>query len=58
MKTFIGNGYPQAFVKAASIRRPPRQTYDDDETDKEKPPTALLPYIAGMSLSERIRKVL
>ena len=55
MKTFIGNSYPQAFVKAALIPRPPRQTDDDNETDKEKPPTAFLPYVAGMS--ERIRKM-
>ena len=51
MKTFIGNGYPRAFVKAASIPRP-RQTDDDDETNEEKPPTAFLPYVAGVS--ERI----
>ena len=54
MKTFIGNGYPRAFVKAASIPKP-RRTDDDDETNEEKSPTAFLPYVAGVS--ERIRRV-
>ena len=61
MKTFIGNGYPQAFVRSAAVPRPPREPSidsddsDDEETSKKKPPVAFLPYVAGVS--ERIRKV-
>ena len=54
MNTFIGNGYPRAFVKAASIPKPPRQMDKADKTNEEKPPTAFLPYVAGVS--ERIRR--
>ena len=52
MKTFIGNGYPRAFVRSALKQRTPREP-DDNET--ERPPMAYLPYVAG--ISERIRKV-
>ena len=52
MKTFIGNGYPRAFIRSAAAPRAPREPNDDDT---EKPPTAFLPYVAGVS--ERIRKV-
>ena len=61
MKTFIGNGYPQAFVRSAAVPRPRREPSidsddsDDEETSKKKPPVAFLPYVAGVS--ERIRKV-
>ncbi len=55
MKTFIGNGYPQAFVRSAAAPRTPREPSDDDDNDTEKPPIAFLPYVAGVS--ERIRKV-
>ena len=59
MKTFIGNGYPRAFVRSAAVPRPPREpsidSDDSDEKSKKKPPVALLPYVAGRS--ERIRKV-
>ena len=55
MKTFIGNGYPRAFVRSAAAPRTPREPSDDDDNDTEKPPTAFLPYVAGVS--ERIRKV-
>ena len=49
MKTFIGNGYPRAFVRSASKQRAPREP-DGNET--ERPPMAYLPYVAGVS--ERI----
>ena len=52
MKTFIGNGYTQAFVRSALKQRTPREP-DDNET--EKPQIAYLPYVAGVS--ERVRKV-
>ena len=55
MKTFIGNGYPRASVHSATAPRTPREPSDDDDDDTEKPPIALLPYVAGVS--ERIRKV-
>ena len=61
MKTFIGNGYPQTFVRSAAVPRPPREPSidsddsDDEKTSKKKPPVAFLPYVAGVS--ERIRKV-
>ena len=56
MKTFIGNGYPRAFVRSAAAPRTQREpTNDDDDGDTEKPPIAFLPYAAGVS--ERIRKV-
>ena len=55
MKTFIGNGYPRAFVHSAAAPRTPREPSDDDDNDTEKPPIAFLPYVAGVS--ERIRKV-
>ena len=46
MKTFIGNGYPRAFVRSAAAPRTPREPSDDDDNDTEKPPTAFLPYVA------------
>ena len=55
MKTFIGNGYPRAFVRSAAAPRTPREPSDNDDNDTEKPPIAFLPYVAGVS--ERIRKV-
>ena len=54
MKTFIGNGYPRAFVLSAAALGTPREPSDGDSNDTEKPPTAFLPYVAGVS--ERIRK--
>ena len=55
MKTFIGNGYPRAFVRSASKQRTPREPDDNDDNETERPPMAYLPYVAGVS--ERIRKV-
>ena len=55
MKTFIGNGYPRAFVRSASAPRAPKEPSNDDDNEAEKPPVAFLPYVAGVS--ERIRKV-
>ena len=55
MKTFIGNGYPRAFVRSASKQRTPRESDDNDDNETERPPMAYLPYVAGVS--ERIRKV-
>lgn len=56
MKTFIGNGYPRSFVRSASAPRPQRQHDDEDDSNEtEKPSTAFIPYVAGVS--ERIRKV-
>ena len=55
MKTFIGNGYPRAFVRSASKQRTPREPDDNDDSETERPPMAYLPYVAGVS--ERIRKV-
>ena len=54
IKTFIGNGYPRAFVRSASAPRAPKEPSNDDDNDAEKPPVAFLPYVAGVS--ERIRK--
>ncbi len=54
MKTFIGNGYPRAFVRSATAPRTPREPSDDDDNDTEKPPI-VHNYVAGVS--ERIRKV-
>ena len=54
MKTFIGNGYPRAFVHSASAPRAPKEPSNDDDNEAEKPPLAFLPYVAGVS--ERIRK--
>ena len=55
MKTFIGNGYPRAFVQSASKQQTPREPDDDDDSETERPPMAYIPYVAGVS--ERIRKV-
>ena len=61
MKRFIGNGYPQAFVRSAAVPRPlwepsiNSDDSDDVETSKKKPLVAFLSYVAGVS--ERIRKV-
>ena len=55
MKTFIGNGYPQAFVRSASKQRTPREPDDNDDNETERPPIAYLPYVAGVS--ERIRNL-
>ena len=60
MKTFIGNGYPRAFVCSAVAPRTPREPREpreptDDDDNTEKPPPAFLPYVAGVS--ERIKKV-
>jgi hypothetical protein len=55
MKTFIGNGYPRAFIRSAAARREPREPSNEDDNETEKPPVAFLPYVAGVS--ERIRKV-
>ena len=47
------NGYPAAFVKAASIETTPREL-DQEAEQGEGKPTLMLPYVAGVS--ERIRK--
>ena len=52
MKTFIGNGYPRAFLRSALKQRTPRKP---DDNKIEKPPIAYLSYVTGVS--ERIRKV-
>ena len=48
MKTFIGNGYPRAFVRSASKQRTPREPDEDDGNETEKPPIAYFPYVAGL----------
>ena len=54
MKTFIGNGYPRAFIRSAAAQRTPMEPSNEDDDETEKPPVAFLPYVAGVS--ERIRK--
>ena len=48
------NGYPAAFVKAASVETTPRELDRETEQGEGKPTLMMLPYVAGVS--ERIRK--
>ena len=48
------NGYPAAFVKAASVETTPRELDRKAEQGEGKPTLMMLPYVAG--ISERIRK--
>ena len=48
------NGYPAAFVKAASVETTPRELDREAEQGEGKPTLMMLPYVAD--ISERIRK--
>ena len=49
------NGYPGAFVRAASQKSKPRERDPEEAQGEGKPTLMILPYVAGVS--ERIRKV-
>ena len=48
------NGYPAAFVRAASQESKPRERDPEEAQGEGKPTLIMLPYVAGVS--ERIRK--
>ena len=48
------NGYPAAFVRAASQESKPRERDPEEAQGEGKPTLMMLPYVAGVS--ERIRK--
>ena len=48
------NGYPTAFVRAASQESKPRERDPEEAQGEGKPTLMMLPYVAGVS--ERIRK--
>ena len=48
------NGYPGAFVRAASQKSKPRERDPEEAQGEGKPTLMMLPYVAGVS--ERIRK--
>ena len=48
------NGYPAAFIKAASVETTPRELDREAEQGEVKPMLMMLPYVAG--ISGRIRK--
>ena len=55
--TFKQNGYPLLFTCAISLQRPttpPEEELGEEESQEEKQPLAVIPYVSGVS--ERIRK--
>ena len=53
--TLQQNGYPAAFVRAASIETTPRELNRERKQGEGKPTLMMLPHVAG--ISERIKKV-